>query len=381
MIRTTRFAPGTLLALGLLVAATPALALPRYAARYEQNCALCHVNPAGGGLRTTYATQYLAPTELVLRPYSPEALEKIDPQVSKSILIGADFRTMYHASDDHSEYPNFFNMQGDFYAQYQSDPRFMLYFDKGLSRSTEAWALGYVLPWTGYIKVGRFSPPFGWRFADHTAFVKDKLGLFPPGDSDTGIEFGISPGRLDVQAAILNGALGSVSDSDKRVSHVVNVTRQATLGDLGGVGTVGVALGAGYWHDQYPGGARSTGGPHGYLKVGRAIWLGQADWSRIESEAAAPHTEWVTTHEATYEFLRGTYLRATYDFLDPDLDRKTGSRSRLGVGFDFLPVPSVGVMAMWNVFRHDEARPDGNAPAPNLGDEYEQLEVQLHLFY
>ncbi|MFN8548805.1 MAG: hypothetical protein U0527_12775 [Candidatus Eisenbacteria bacterium] len=358
--------------------ARTAAAIPRYSARYEQNCALCHVNPSGGGLRTAYATQYLAPVELTLKPYKPEALSRIDPQISKSLLIGADFRQMFHYSKDHTEYPAF-TMQGDFYAQFQADDRVLLYFDKGMSRSTEAFGIGYFLPWTGYVKVGRFTPSFGWRFDDHTAFVRQEIGLFPPGDSDQGVEVGIAPGRLEMQVGVLNGALGASSDDDKRLSQSVNATYRLGLASIG-MPKVGVGLGAGYWHNQGAGGTRSTGGPHTYLKLGPVIWMAETDWSRVEAENDT-HTELLSSHELTYEYLRGMYFKVTYDFKDPDIDRESGSRSRLGVGYEALPIPSVGIKAMWNVFRHGDAKGSGDAPAPFLGDEYDQLEVQLHLYY
>ena len=79
--------------------AEPAQALPRYSARYEQNCGLCHVNPTGGGQRTLYAAQYIIPSELAMRNATPEQLAAIDPQLSKSISIGVDLRWEDHHAD------------------------------------------------------------------------------------------------------------------------------------------------------------------------------------------------------------------------------------------------------------------------------------------
>ncbi len=58
--------------LAALLAGTPALALPRYAATYGQSCVLCHENPTGGGLRNLYATQYLIPEEIAARGWPGE---------------------------------------------------------------------------------------------------------------------------------------------------------------------------------------------------------------------------------------------------------------------------------------------------------------------
>jgi hypothetical protein len=288
------------------------------------------------------------------------------------VTVGADFRNMFHYSKDHFEYPDFFQMQGSFYAEFQADDRLLLYLDRGMSQSNELFALAYILPWTGYVKVGRFTPSYGWKFDDHTAFVRQGLGLMPPGQTDTGTEIGISPGRLDAQAGVVNGALGSSSDDDKKLAEVVNATVR------GHVSQLGYGLGGSYWHNEGSVLTRSSAGPHASLKLGRAIWLGEADWSRVESPGVAPHTEWLTSHEATYEALTGIYLRATYDFFDPDTKLKTGARVRYGVGLDALPIPSLGIKAMWNIFRNRAGQNGVNAA---LGDEYEQLEIQLHVFY
>ena len=70
MARTTRWGACFTLSLAAL-SLLPALragALPRYSARYEQNCSLCHVNPSGGGMRSGYATQQLIPKEIAMSP-------------------------------------------------------------------------------------------------------------------------------------------------------------------------------------------------------------------------------------------------------------------------------------------------------------------------
>ena len=36
-------------AAGLCLAVANAYTIPRYSARYEQDCNLCHMNPSGGG--------------------------------------------------------------------------------------------------------------------------------------------------------------------------------------------------------------------------------------------------------------------------------------------------------------------------------------------
>ncbi|HEU4724864.1 MAG TPA: hypothetical protein VFU59_06145, partial [Candidatus Eisenbacteria bacterium] len=129
-------------------------ALPRYTARYEQKCALCHVNPTGGGLRSSYAAQKLVPEEIAWLRSKPEALAEIETKISKQILIGADFRTLYVGGNIEEAHLNFFQMQSDLYVAFQPDPRVTLYYDRAPSGSFETFALGYLRP-SLYLKVGR----------------------------------------------------------------------------------------------------------------------------------------------------------------------------------------------------------------------------------
>ena len=62
------------LALALLAAA-PAVALPRFAARESLRCRQCHVNPTGGGVRNRYGAEVYAAENLTLfaeRPSEPQ---------------------------------------------------------------------------------------------------------------------------------------------------------------------------------------------------------------------------------------------------------------------------------------------------------------------
>ena len=46
--------------------------------------------------------------------------------------------------------------------------------------SLEAYGLAWILPWSGYVKVGRFVPVFGWKFDDHNMFNREELWFDEP---------------------------------------------------------------------------------------------------------------------------------------------------------------------------------------------------------
>ncbi len=366
--RTTLVAAGALTALALL--ASVAQALPRYSARYEQKCALCHVNPSGGGLRTLYASQYLVPEEIAWAKPAKDILDGIDPEIANRILIGTDFRTIYtYANEDApATVKDFFQMQGDIYINFQMDDQLSLYYDQGISSSYELFGMWQGLPLTGYVKLGRFVPSYGWKFDDHTMFVRSELGFFPPTNSDVGVEFGISPKRLDVQFAVVNGNRGSTSDDDRKLATVLNATYRGHTGPFGWAAGV-----SGYWDDGEVANY-GTGGTFGYLTWRRFEWLAEVDWTRDDPQGEGHTTGLVTSNEVSFLVRRGFEVLATYDFVDPDWNLQTGTETRWGGGVFVMPRPFLTLEALVRSTTFDTG-------VDVIGTDYWETLVQFHLLY
>ena len=366
---------GALLTLaGVLAALLPALqarALPRYSARYEQNCMLCHVNPTGGGMRSAYAVQQLIPKEFAISPVTPEIMKDIDPKIGKHVSLGTDFRQLFLLETENAVLAppqGFFPMQGDLYVMFQLDPKFLLYYDRGFTNTYEAFGLAHVLPWDGYVKVGRFVPPYGWKFDDHTMFVRDNEGFAPPANTDAGIEVGIAPEPVDVQVALVNGNRGATLDSDRRLAMSGNVSARWSAGPVAGL--VGLT---GYLHPGIQLDLNS-GGVFGYLSAFNVTWVGQGDVVSRDSVSAAPVTGLVSSQELSVLVHRGIELKATYDFFDPDRHLRSGSKDRWGVGFDVMPRSFLTAEVL---YRHTRVQ---TGPALPAGD-YDEGLFQLHLLY
>ena len=366
-------------------------AIPRYAARYRQNCNLCHHNPTGGGMRSLYASKYLVPAEMALRTIRAEVLDAIQPDVTESITVGTDVRMIHHwASEDRSPPElNFFQMQGDLYVRFQAEARYSVYLDRGQSATLEIFGMAYVLPWNGYFKFGRFTPAFGWKFADHRQFVREgrtgdtlqDLFFEPPSHTDTGLEVGVYPGSFSLIAALLNGTQGVPFDLDDRLAHAVRGAYRFQ------VGAVGFALGGSWYRNEGRSSRRSAGGPFGYVNVGRLTWLGEADWSNQDPATDRPfalppgasRTAFLTSHELSWQLVRGLDVRTVYNFADPDIDHQTGTRTKFGAGIDALASPFFGVKAMVNVYRNESG---GGAAITDVSElDYVQTELTLHVFY
>jgi hypothetical protein len=346
-------------------------AIPRYSARYGQKCLLCHQNPTGGGMRSTYASQFIVPVEMTMRDSGDDPGEGFDPYLNESITIGADMRTLaaYTADDQKHLESNLFQMQGDIYVSAQLDERFQVYFDRGISTSYELYGLGFILPAGGYVKMGRFAPDYGWRFADHKAYVRDMLGFAPPTHSDVGMEVGFYPGTSSISFAFLNGEGGSTRSANDRPAIAARAELRLKPGPAN------LAIGGSFYQDRESDGARRIAGPFAYVSWGPLTWLGEVDWEEDFSAAAGKDlTALAGSQEITWELRTGLALRGTVNFYDPDLDAKSGARSRYGIGFDVMPMPYLDVITMLNFHRFDE----GSVIA---GDDYAQMEMMIHFFY
>ena len=351
--------------------ALEAHAVPRYSARYEQNCMLCHVNPTGGGMRAAYATQQLIPKELAMSPRTPDAVAQLDTHLGKNITFGADFRELLILANANAELAppqGFFPMQGDVYVSFQLDPKYELYFDRGMSSTYEVFGLAHVLPWDGYVKAGRFVPAYGWKFDDHTMFVRSEEGFSPPGNADGGVEVGFSPKCGDLQLALVNGSRGSTLDNDRRLATALSMSGRFKAGPF--AATAGVA---GYSH---PGISEdlNSGGVFGYLSGWNVTWLGQGDLVRRDPYLTPATTAVVTSHELSVLFRQGVELKSTYDFYDPDRSLRSGSKSRWGLGVMVMPRPFLVVEAD---FRSTHVQ---RGPALSARD-FDEGIFQLHLLY
>jgi len=311
-----------------LVIYTQAAALPRFGAQYEQKCNLCHISPTGGGMRNAYGSQYFAQTELAAHKIPMEEVGKFQPNVSDNILLGMDGRMLY-IYDDSLKQSSFFQMEGNLYLDAQVNPKFSVSLFKGLYSGFEIFGTGYYLPFHGYVRGGKFQPSYGWRFEDHTSFVREKM-LWPPSAYDTGMEFGLYPQGVSFNVGFFNGASGQLdNDQGKALAARLELRRNFA--------GIGVGIGGSYWHNDRDDGRVDMYGPIYYLKAinGKVVLIGEIDWldDKIDSIKAL-----ATTQSLTFRIMQGLWLEGQYDFYDPDIDLKNGATSRYTLNLDYFPI-------------------------------------------
>jgi hypothetical protein len=169
----------------LVVAGGHAFAYPQFQLSKDQTCASCHISPAGGGLldengltvSETMSQFGTNPNFFYGKVKTPGWLE-----------LGGDFRGAWGYLQTPQKYLAGFPMQADVYASavYQA---YRLYVELGYAPSTyeggvaqfnppwsrEHWAQWQSDPGTNeglFVRVGRFMPVFGIRFAEHPAYTR-----------------------------------------------------------------------------------------------------------------------------------------------------------------------------------------------------------------
>src|SRR5262245_491231 len=173
-------------------------------------------------MRSLYASQYIVPNEMTLHKLTDEQMAKIQPKLSDNVTLGTDLRASWFHATNNQPGHNFFQMQGDLYFQFSIDEKFSANVNVDQVGSTETYGMAWVLPWSGYVKAGKFAPVFGWKFSDHNLFTREELWFDQPSNTDTGVEIGFYPKYVAVWADLLNGELPGASrlDTNNELAYV-----------------------------------------------------------------------------------------------------------------------------------------------------------------
>jgi hypothetical protein len=322
----------------------PAAAMPIFAARERLLCTSCHVDPSGGGLRSSLGFSYLRNRHA----FAPETrfgqLPAEQPEIVTNLTVGGDMRVLYdalHARHASGSFPNeissFFRMQGSFYLSYAPSDQVRLYYNQDLEGVRDVWAQLGNLPAGAYVRAGAFRLPYGLRMDDHTIYEREDLPVpvsvlgYDPRQPDVGVEFGILRSSLIAQAAITNGS-GLGFDSDRNKAFTAR-----------GMGIVGPALIGASVHVDSDGespaterlryGGFATVNPLLDLVLLGAVDLGEDERGDLETPSLLA---WA---EADYFYERLARVRLRYEFLDQNRDEEFADSERYTIEGDLIPFP------------------------------------------
>jgi hypothetical protein len=348
---------------------TTASAFPRFEAKYEKGCSLCHVNPTGCGMRNVYGSQYFATGELPAHKIPQEKVIKTN--FTDYFMIGMDARNLYVYNENNNQdiYPKvpggkqstFFQMEADLYLNTQLTDKLSLFFKRGINSEVEVYGLGNYLPAQGYIKIGKFQPSYGWRLQDHTSFVRDPMTWYPF-YYDTGIEVGFYPENISANVGFFNGTSDLV-DSNRGKAIAARLEYRLHLSP------VGLGIGGSFWRNDMAPNTTDEYGPFYYLKLfnGNLIYLGELDWLKYKATSVK---QFATTHNLSFQICQGIWIEGDYDYLKPDTKVSNATVNRYSFNLDCFPIGYVEIQPTVRYF-DDKI----------LGKKYWNLLLQSHLYF
>jgi len=342
--------------------------VPRYSVMYNQSCFLCHTDPSGGGQRSLYGAQFFAYTDLAMEPLLMDQLGKVQPMLNDQVQIGFDARVQTYGIDSTS-YTTLMTMQGNLYLNFQLNPKWTFYLDKGLYAGFELYGMGHILPYNGYVKVGRCTPPYGLRLADHKAFVREplKLGM---GWYETGVEIGFHPQQFTFAISVTNGtdnALSEFGTSTKNKAVTARTDVRLPIGKLN------VWLGLTGRYNDTAKQRQAYRGVYGGLAFDRFFFMGEIDVHDSKPNTAVVK-EISSYAELSCLVTRGLLFKLEHDFRDPNIDYKSGIENMYVIGAEIVPT---GFLQLIPNLRIHRVEAGNDYP----GDNYLEGEIQFHVFF
>jgi hypothetical protein len=347
-----------------LAFAVQAQAEPYLAAQMGLKCVQCHVNPTGGGMRTVYGNTF-AQTVLAAKRIGPEE-DLWTGQVMKFLAVGGNARANYSWNDTpHQTGTNDFNVEeARAYLDFGVIPnRLSVYFDQrfapGNTTNMEANIRYWITENAFYVKAGRMYLPFGYRFEDDNAFVRQLSGINMQAP-DEGVEVGFEHGAWTGQAAISNGAGGGTEvDAGKQISTRLEFVQSRWRG------------GASLLFNDTDAGNRSGAGLFGAVNAGPVTFLGEVDY--FDDKSIGNGTKLMATlAEADWKLAQGHNLKLTYEWFEPNRDVDEDEQIRTSLLYEWSPIQFIQLRAGVRIY-------DGIPQNDNQNRK--QAFIQLHGFF
>ncbi|MBU1947978.1 MAG: hypothetical protein KJ970_01270 [Candidatus Eisenbacteria bacterium] len=355
--------------------AGPAKAVPRFAMREKVSCSACHVNPTGGGARNEYGAGAYSRHTLARETDRTEVIRH-DGLMASGIRIGADFRfrIIYEQGTENGLPANHVGYQvtdADLYGVFEPARDLIFYLRHDPENDEiEAYALLKNIKGPTYLKLGAFSPDFGIRLDDPTAYTRagdgDDIPNMPGGglgfggnDRDAGFELGYERSRWRFSFAYQNGngATAPVGSSKAQLYRFELRPRLLGLEWIFGL-------------SNYARAGAKRSGYFGGIGLGRLNILGEID--KADRLALGPQTGLAAAHtgiqtaawmfEASFKIKRGLDFVGRYDLWDSDTLVPGEGYKKIIFGFDYFPMPYLELQPQMrmvqepNTFAHPNIR-------------------------
>ena len=353
------------LAAALWAMGSLAQAEPYLAAQMGLKCAQCHVNPTGGGMRTVFGNTF-AQTLLAAKRIGADD-DLWTGQVMKFLSVGGNARANYNYVDvpNQGSTNAFETEEARVYLDFGVIPnRLSVYIDQrvapGNATNMEANVRFWVKEGEFYVKAGRMYLPFGYRFEDDNAFVRQASGINMQ-TPDEGFELGLEHGAWTGQVAISNGAGGgSETDKGKQIATRLEFVQSRWRG------------GASLLFNDASAGSRSAVGAFGAYDLGPVALLGELDYIDDKSIGVGGTKIMASLAEADWKLKQGHNVKLTYEWFEPNRDVDEDEQTRLSLLYEWSPIQFIQLRGGVRIY-------DGIPQNDNQNRK--QAFVQLHGFF
>ncbi|NWF49708.1 MAG: hypothetical protein HXY49_04125 [Ignavibacteriaceae bacterium] len=352
--------------------------IPRFALRMGGKCIDCHVNPSGGALRNTGGWKF-GKNNLAMMSSNNENF-KMSNMIGENISYGLDLRGQFLVrTSDSTTQSDFQRMAASVYTGLDlSEEISLLVRYDFIQRVYEGYAVARILPNDGYIKGGTFSPNFGIKMDDHTAYTRagdfgllfatgGRQGLiFTPDYVESGVEAGIFISEFAFLTASVGNPRRELFATDP--SYTASLQLTPSIGE-----NVNLMLGGSF--SNFKDKNFTTGGYNNVNMYAGFLGFGVSGISLLGEYVTAKDyvvAESVTTAlmvEASYRIIKGLEFVARYDRFDPSDKLTKDELSRIILGFEIFPYSFI------------EIRPQYRIQMENPDVTNNSVVIQTHIYY
>lgn len=333
-------------------------ALPRFAVKLGDRCSACHYNPTGGIIRSTDGWHW---GKNILSMISTRDSEfSMSPKIAENISLGIDYRTQFLYSQQKNR-SDFQSMSGAIYTNLALSKKVNVIgkYDF-ITRIWEGFGVAHILPGNGYVKVGAFTPNYGIRLDDHTAFTRGgNFGLlfsegayqgliYNPFYTEAGVEVGMFGGDL----LFASTSVGSNLLSNRTLSKDPTYTARIELTPK--IDQLNFLLGGSYAAAKIPQSVNMFGG---FIGFGYDEFSLLSEFDIGKNIIGPEQTSNFLMIEAAYGLLTGLDIIIRYDRMDINTDINSNEISQLVFGFEFQPYSFIEIRPQYR-FVSDDANPD-----------------------
>jgi hypothetical protein len=339
------------------------LALPRFSVKQSDRCIDCHYNPSGGIIRNEGGWNWGKNTLSMISARDKDFI--MSPRITDNISMGLDYRTQYIYSQS-SGRTYFQNMTAALYTNFALSKQINLVgkYDF-VNELWEGYGIARILPGNGYIKAGVYTPNFGIRLDDHTAYTREGL-IFNPFYREAGIEVGFFADDWLYASASAGSNL-----SDFTSNYTKDPTYTARVEVTPHFGEVGLMLGGSYTAVKLVGsaGTLNTNLYGGFFGFGYDEFSLLAEYDFANDLSVADVKSNMLMVEVAYGIITGLDAVVRYDRIDRNADVDTDEINRIIMGFEFHPYSFIEIRPQYRLVLED----------PSIDND--SFVLQLHFWY